>query len=73
MKNLCLLLIAIFIFSLGSCEIIGGIFKARVGVGVILVVLVAALIIFLISKASGGKQVGRSLDKIYSCVILDNH
>jgi len=40
----------IFAMSLQSCEIIGGIFKAGVTTGVIMVALVIALIIFLIFK-----------------------
>ncbi|MGX5820276.1 phosphatidate cytidylyltransferase [Chitinophaga lutea] len=36
--------------TLSSCEVIGGIFKAGVWTGLILVALVLALIIFLISR-----------------------
>ena len=36
---------------LSSCEVVGGIFKAGVWVGVIIVVLVIAIIFWLISKA----------------------
>lgn len=35
-----------------SCELIGGIFKAGVGVGVFLVLGVIALIVFIASRAS---------------------
>lgn len=38
--------------SLTSCEVIGGIFKAGVWTGIIAVVLVVALIIWLISRAT---------------------
>lgn len=37
--------------TLSSCEIIGGIFKAGVWVGVIIVVAVLALIFWLVSKS----------------------
>ncbi len=37
--------------SFSSCEAIGGIFKAGVWVGVIVVVVIIALIFWLISKA----------------------
>lgn len=40
---------------LSSCEVIGGIFKAGVWVGVLAVVGVVALIIFLISRMGGRK------------------
>ena len=36
--------------SLSSCEVIGGIFKAGVWSGILIVVLVVALIIFVIAK-----------------------
>jgi len=36
--------------GLSSCEVIGGIFKAGVWSGVLIVVLVIALIIFIIAK-----------------------
>jgi hypothetical protein len=38
--------------SFSSCEVIGGIFKAGVWTGIIAVVLVVALIIWLISRAT---------------------
>ncbi|MFP5041058.1 phosphatidate cytidylyltransferase [Parasediminibacterium sp. JCM 36343] len=41
-------------FTLSSCAVIGGIFKAGVWSGIFLVVFVIAIIIFIISKASGG-------------------
>ncbi len=52
-KRLLLLLIVMFTFS--SCEIIGGIFKAGVGVGIFLVIAFFALIFFVISKIIGKK------------------
>lgn len=36
-----------------SCEVIGGIFKAGVWTGIIIVVAVVGIIIWLISKAGG--------------------
>lgn len=45
-----LLLITGLLFSLSSCKLIGGIFKAGVWVGVLGVVAVVALILFLIRK-----------------------
>ena len=37
---------------LSSCELIGGIFKAGVWTGTIIVVLILALVIFIIAKLS---------------------
>ena len=42
--------IALFLVSLSSCEVIGGIFKAGVWTGLILVAIVVALVIFLITR-----------------------
>ncbi|MBA0885010.1 hypothetical protein [Flavobacterium undicola] len=53
MKRILLLLVVMFTFS--SCEIIGDIFKAGMGVGVFIAIAVLALIIFLISKMFGKK------------------
>ena len=39
---------------LSSCEIIGGIFKAGVWAGVLLVVFVVGLIIFIVARLLGG-------------------
>mgnify|MGYP006878625406 CR=1 FL=1 len=41
---------------LSSCEVIGGIFKAGVWSGIIVVIVVIALIIWLISKFTGGNR-----------------
>lgn len=56
-KNLFLgqLMIAVLTSTLSSCEAIGGIFKAGVWSGVILVVGIIALVIFIISKVAGKK------------------
>ena len=40
--------------SMSSCEVIGGIFKAGVWSGVLLVVAGIALVVFLIAKIFGG-------------------
>lgn len=38
---------------LGSCAVIGGIFKAGVWVGVLLVLVVIGVIIWLVTRSSG--------------------
>jgi hypothetical protein len=50
MKNLQLALLGFAIMLLSSCEVVGGIFKAGVWVGVLAVAFVVFLIIFLISR-----------------------
>jgi hypothetical protein len=42
------------VFSLSSCEVVGGIFKGGVWTGVILVVGVIAVVIWLLSRVFGG-------------------
>lgn len=42
---------SILLLSLSSCEVIGGIFKAGVWVGVLIVVGIIALIVYLISRS----------------------
>lgn len=39
--------------SLSSCQLIGDIFKAGIGVGIFMVLAVIALIVFLIAKVGG--------------------
>jgi hypothetical protein len=41
-------------FLLSSCEVIGGIFKGGMAVGILLVVVVIALIFWLVRKIGGG-------------------
>ena len=41
---------------LTSCEVIGGIFKAGVWAGIIMVVVIVALLIWLASKFMGGRR-----------------
>lgn len=42
-------------YAFSSCQVVGGIFKAGVWTGVIVVVMIIALIIYLISKAPSKK------------------
>lgn len=56
MKKLQVATVLSLILMLSSCQAIEGIFKAGVWAGVIIVVLVIALIIFIISKVSGGRS-----------------
>lgn len=52
-------LIALIVASttlLTSCEVIGGIFKAGVWSGIIVVVIVIALVLWLLSKIMGGRR-----------------
>ena len=45
------LLMLVFAVTFTSCEAIGGIFKAGIWVGIIIVVIIVAIIFWLISKA----------------------
>jgi hypothetical protein len=56
-KNLLIntLMLAAVIFFASSCEAIGGIFKAGVWSGVLLVAGIIALVIFIISRMGGKK------------------
>jgi hypothetical protein len=49
------LVLSVILFSFTSCEVIGGIFKAGMGVGIFIVVAVIAIIFFIISKFFGKK------------------
>ncbi|PSL45454.1 hypothetical protein CLV51_104157 [Chitinophaga niastensis] len=53
MKHLTYLLLSFLIFSMSSCAIIAGIFKAGIWTGIFIVVIVG-LIIFLATR--GGKR-----------------
>ena len=44
-------LLAAALVSLSSCEVVGGIFKAGVWTGLLIVALVIGIVIWLISKA----------------------
>lgn len=50
MQKLNLSLLAMLMVSLTSCEVIGGIFKAGVWTGLLIVAVVIVLVIWLISK-----------------------
>ena len=50
-----ILLLFIVMFTFSSCEVIGGIFKAGMGVGIFMVIAVIAVILFLVSKMFGKK------------------
>lgn len=50
-----LIIFSAIVFSLSGCEVIGGIFKAGVWTGVIIVVAIIALVIFIISRMAGKK------------------
>lgn len=52
-QRILLLLVVMFTFS--SCEVIGGIFKAGMGVGIFLVIAVIAAVLFIISRIFGKK------------------
>ncbi|MFC3560712.1 hypothetical protein [Pedobacter jamesrossensis] len=53
-----LAIIAFLCSTLSSCELIGGIFKAGVWSGVIVVVVVVALLIWILAKVFGGGNKG---------------
>jgi hypothetical protein len=57
MKNITkrILALSIVLFSFTSCEVIGDIFKAGMGFGIFIVVVIFALIIFVFSKLFGRK------------------
>jgi hypothetical protein len=55
MKKIVLIGLLFIMTFLSSCEVIGGIFKAGVWVGVLVVVAVVGLIIYLISRFVGRK------------------
>lgn len=49
------LLLLFVLFTATSCELVEGIFKAGMGVGIFIVIAIIAVIIFVISKFSGSK------------------
>lgn len=55
-KHFPLALLALLTTTLTSCELIGGIFKAGMWSGIIIVVIVLALIIWLVTKVFGNKD-----------------
>jgi hypothetical protein len=50
-----IIMLLVLSISISSCSVIEGIFKAGVGVGIFLVVIVLAIIAFVISKIVGRK------------------
>lgn len=50
-----IVLLFVVLFSFTSCELIGGIFKAGIGVGIFIVVAILAIILFIVSKIFGKK------------------
>lgn len=53
--SLATIFITLLTISFSSCQVVEGIFKAGVWVGVLCVVGIIGLIVFVISKAAGGK------------------
>jgi hypothetical protein len=53
MKKLTVFTIAALFLTLSSCQVVEGIFKAGVWVGILIVVAIIALVIFLFSKMAG--------------------
>ena len=45
------LLVLLVIATLPACAVVGGIFKAGVGVGIFLAVVVVGLVVFLVTRA----------------------
>jgi hypothetical protein len=52
-KMLALLFLVLLMFLLDGCEVIGGIFKAGVWVGVLLVLVVIGVIVWLVTRGAG--------------------
>ncbi|TDW49077.1 hypothetical protein EV144_103603 [Flavobacterium sp. 270] len=50
-----MLMVFVILFSFTSCEVIGDIFKAGMGVGIFIVIFIVAIIIWIISKFMGSK------------------
>jgi hypothetical protein len=50
-----IVMLLIILISVTSCSIVGGIFKAGMGAGIFIVVIVMAIIAFGISKIMGKK------------------
>ena len=48
-------ILMLMLFTFTSCDLIEGIFKAGVGVGVFIVIAIIAVIIFIVSKIGGKK------------------
>ena len=57
MKNkwINMLMLVLVSLTVTSCDVIEGIFKAGMGVGIFIVIAVIAVIVFIISKLGGNK------------------
>ena len=57
MRNqfLTLTLLILMLSTFSSCAVVGGIFKAGMGFGIFMVILVLALVVFLISRMGKNK------------------
>jgi hypothetical protein len=53
MNKIGILLVSLILLTLSSCQIIGDIFKAGVGVGIFIVVAIIAIVIFIVAKVAG--------------------
>ncbi|MBK0368929.1 hypothetical protein [Flavobacterium agrisoli] len=51
-----ILLLLTVLFTFTSCEIVGGIFKAGMGVGIFIVIAIIGVLIFAFSKLFGGNK-----------------
>lgn len=49
-------ILLVLILTLPGCEVIGGIFKAGVWTGVLMIAVIVAIIIYIISRMAGGKK-----------------
>ena len=49
-------LLITFLSTLSGCEIIGGIFKTGMGIGVIGAIIVVIIVVVLISKMKGNRE-----------------
>ncbi|HMI07406.1 MAG TPA: hypothetical protein VK528_07665 [Flavobacterium sp.] len=54
-KFIRLSVLLLLMLSVTSCDVIEGIFKAGMGVGIFIVIAVIAIVIFIISKLGGKK------------------
>jgi len=52
-RYLLITLLVLASMTFGGCEVIGGIFKAGVGVGVLMVVTLLAIVAFIASRVRG--------------------
>ena len=51
MKNVLLFMFVFLVTFLSGCEVIGGIFKAGMWVGILIVAAIVGLVLFLINKS----------------------